>query len=66
MGLKSDAWIRKMSVEQGMITPFEEKLIRETGLAPGDRLDRSDLFPVIWRRGPAMTTRSPEPATATT
>lgn len=42
------------------------KLIRETGLAPGDRLDRSDLFPVIWRRGQAMTTRSPEPATATT
>ncbi|MBX3085585.1 MAG: dCTP deaminase [Anaerolineae bacterium] len=28
MGLKSDSWIRKMSLEHGMITPFEEKLVR--------------------------------------
>lgn len=27
MGIKSDAWIRKMSLENGMIEPFEEKQI---------------------------------------
>lgn len=29
MTVKSDKWIRKMALEYGMITPFEESLIRE-------------------------------------
>ena len=28
MSIKSDKWIRKMAVEQGMITPFEPKQVR--------------------------------------
>jgi dCTP deaminase len=28
MGIKSDTWIRKMSLEKGMIEPFEEKQVR--------------------------------------
>ncbi|MFN8378589.1 MAG: dCTP deaminase [Anaerolineae bacterium] len=29
MGLKSDGWIRKMALEQGMIEPFVERQVRE-------------------------------------
>ena len=28
MSVLSDKWIRKMSIEQGMISPFEEKQVR--------------------------------------
>ena len=28
MTIKSDKWIRKMAVDQGMIEPFQEDLIR--------------------------------------
>ncbi len=29
MGLKSDRWIRSMALEAGMITPFEETMVRQ-------------------------------------
>jgi deoxycytidine triphosphate deaminase len=31
MSIKSDAWIKRMSREKGLIEPFEEKLIRNVG-----------------------------------
>src|SRR5690349_6432174 len=33
--LKSDRWIRKMALEQGMIEPFEEKQVREGVISYG-------------------------------
>src|ERR1043166_375600 len=33
--LKSDRWIRKMSLEQGMINPFSEKQVREGVISYG-------------------------------
>lgn len=35
MGLKPDHWIRKMSLEQGMIDPFVEKQVREGVISYG-------------------------------
>jgi dCTP deaminase len=35
MGLKSDAWIRRMAVEHGMIEPFEPRLVREGKISYG-------------------------------
>jgi dCTP deaminase len=35
MGLKPDHWIRKMSLEQGMIEPFVEKQVREGVISYG-------------------------------
>ena len=33
--LKSDRWIRKMALEQGMINPFSEKQVREGVISYG-------------------------------
>ncbi len=35
MGLKNDAWIRRMAKEYGMIEPFEEKQIRQGVISYG-------------------------------
>ena len=35
MGLKHDAWIRRMAREQRMIEPFEEKQVREGAISYG-------------------------------
>jgi dCTP deaminase len=35
MGLKPDNWIRKMAIEQNMITPFEESQVREGVISYG-------------------------------
>ena len=35
MSVLSDKWIRKMSKEQGMITPFEEKQVRGNSISYG-------------------------------
>jgi len=34
MGVHADQWIRRMAKEQGMIEPFEEKLVRRADEAP--------------------------------
>src|SRR5687768_742738 len=35
MSIKSDRWIRKMALEHGLITPFEEKQVREGAISYG-------------------------------
>lgn len=35
MSIKPDHWIRKMALEQGMISPFEEKQVREGAISYG-------------------------------
>jgi len=35
MSVLSDKWIRKMSIEQGMISPFEEKQVRGDSISYG-------------------------------
>ena len=35
MSVLSDKWIRKMSIEQGMISPFEDKQVREGKISYG-------------------------------
>ena len=34
MTIKSDRWIQRMAVEEGMIEPFEASQVREVGKEP--------------------------------
>lgn len=37
MGIKPDTWIRKMALEQGMITPFEDRQVKQVQDLAGTR-----------------------------
>ena len=50
MSVLSDKWIRKMSKEEGMISPFEEKQVRGDSISYGyHRLDMMREFQMSLR-----------------